>query len=368
MTKSNQSLPRRVLALDLGDRKSVLAFRRDGEIVRETLSTRRAAMAERLSSEPPSEVIFEAGSQSHWLAWELEDLGHQPVVVHPKSLPMNHKPSRKNDERDAELLLEHGEWRPSWMKIVKLRPRRQQLDLTCLRTRELLVKLRSQTALAVRGHAKLFGFPLPSGSPAALPKRARVGLPGDLAVMLQPLLLQIRLLTRALDRIDAQVDRFVEKYPETRVLMQVPGIGALTAVAFVLTLQCPERFEKSRDTGAAVGLVPRQRQSGDTDPELSITKHGDKELRRLMTLAAHRLTKEAAPDSDLKRFGAHLTDRGGKNAKKRAVVAVARKLTVLLTALWKSGEVYEPLREANRQAKRQAKRTAESAELATTSA
>lgn len=354
MEQSSQMSKRRVMAIDLGDRTSVLAFRRSGKIVHETLNTGCHAFRERFSAEPRSEVFFEAGSQSHWVAWMLEDLGHVPVVVHPRSLPMNHKPTRKNDQVDADLLLECGELRPSFMTVVQLRPRALQLDMVCLRTREMLVRTRTELVSGVRSHAKLFGQPIPTSGTVAFPKRVAETLSRDLYQMLAPLVRQIEQLSAQIGKLDGKLKRMADRYPATALLRQVWGIGEQTALAFVLTLQGPERFKDARAAGAAVGLVPRQRQSGSSDPELSITKTGDTTLRWLLVLAAQRMLRKNAPDTDLKRFALRLAARGGKNSKKRAVVALARKLAVLLMALWRTGEAYEPLREAERQARWQA--------------
>ena len=136
-----------------------------------------------------------------------------------------------------------------------------------------------------------------------------------------------------------------EHYPETELLRQVEGVGALTALTFVLT---PYRFERSRSVGAYLGLVPARDQSGDTDPQKRISKEGDEMLRRLLVSGAHYILGPFGSDSDLRRHGQKIASRGGKNAKKRAAVAVARKLAVLLHSLWVSAEIYEPLRNAHR--------------------
>jgi len=137
-----------------------------------------------------------------------------------------------------------------------------------------------------------------------------------------------------------------DKYAHTELLRQVKGVGPLTSLAYVLTLENPDRFAKSRDVGPYLGLVPKQEESGDSQPQLGISKVGDVMLRRLLVGSAHYILGPFGPDTDLRRYGLRLCERGGKNAKKRAAVAVARKLAVLLHRLWISGEVYEPLRHA----------------------
>jgi transposase len=125
----------------------------------------------------------------------------------------------------------------------------------------------------------------------------------------------------------------------------VKGVGPITSLAYVLTLENPDRFVKSRDVGPYLGLVPKQEDSGEIQPQLGISKTGDTMVRRLLVGSAHYILGPFGPDTDLRRYGLRLCERGGKNAKKRAAVAVARKLAVLLHCLWVSGEVYEPLRQ-----------------------
>jgi transposase len=133
-------------------------------------------------------------------------------------------------------------------------------------------------------------------------------------------------------------------HPEVALLRQVKGVGPLISLTFVLTLDDPQRFRRSRDVGCFLGLRPGRRNSGRSEPQLHISKEGDRYLRTLLVQGAHYILGPLGEDSDLRRWGLKLAQRGGKNAKKRAVVALARKLAVLLHKLWVSGEVYEPLR------------------------
>ena len=138
-----------------------------------------------------------------------------------------------------------------------------------------------------------------------------------------------------------------ESYPEVARLEQVKGVGTLIALTYVLTLEDPRRFRKSRDVGCYVGLQPGRRNSGQSQPQLHISKEGDPYLRTMMVQSAHHILGAFGADSGLRNWGLKLAERGGKNGKKRAVVAVARKLAILLHRLWVSGEVYEPLRKRN---------------------
>jgi transposase len=171
------------------------------------------------------------------------------------------------------------------------------------------------------------------------------GLPKEWQEQLKPLLEVVESLTQKIKASDAQLEQIARKeYPETQLLKQVKGVGPLIALTYVLTVEDPQRFQKSRDVGCYVGLRPKRRDSGESRPQLGITKEGDAYLRKLLVQGAHCILSPHGPDTDLKRWGSKLSERGGKNAKKRAIVAVARKLAVLLHCLWVTGEVYEPLR------------------------
>jgi transposase len=152
-------------------------------------------------------------------------------------------------------------------------------------------------------------------------------------------------MTRQIQEQDKQIEQIARnEYPETELLQQVKGVGVLIALTFVLTVEDRERFPKSREVGCYVGLRPKRRESGEREPQLGISKEGDIYLRKLLVQGAQCILSRRGADSDLKRWGVKLAARGGKNAKKRAIVAVARKLAILLHRLWVTGEVYEPLR------------------------
>jgi len=180
-------------------------------------------------------------------------------------------------------------------------------------------------------------------------------LPADMRERLRPLLEQVESLTEQIKKLETKIEQIARtEYPETALLRQVSGVGTLIALTFVLTLEDRERFQKSRDVGCYVGLRPKQSESGQSQPQLRITKEGDRYLRQLLVQGAHLILNRRGPDTDLKRWGLKLAERGGKNAKKRAIVAVARKLAVLLHRLWVTAEVYEPLRQAARSAQQAA--------------
>jgi transposase len=190
---------------------------------------------------------------------------------------------------------------------------------------------------------------LPKCSTPSFHKKVPGQLPSELAEVLGPIVETVGSLTEKIKDYDRRVEELAaERYPETRLLRQVSGVGSLTALTFVLTLEDPQRFAQSRSVGAYLGLAPATEHSGEQDPQKRISGEGDEMLRRLLVSSAHYILGPFAEDSDLRRHGEKIAQRGGKNAKKRAVVAVARKLCVLLHRLWVSGEVYEPLRDARR--------------------
>jgi transposase len=205
----------------------------------------------------------------------------------------------------------------------------------------------------VRGAVKSFGARLPKCPARSFHNKVVEHIPEALWPAVEPLLETIGSLTERIREYDRQLQLMCqEHYPETELLRQVEGVGALTALTFVLTLEDPYRFERSRSVGAYLGLVPARDQSGDRDPQRHISKEGDEMLRKLLVGSANYILGPFGSDSDLRRHGEKIASRGGKNAKKRAVVAVARKLSVLLHSLWLSAEVYEPLRNTHHSRRR----------------
>ncbi len=258
---------------------------------------------------------------------------------------------RKTDEIDAENLARLARLDPKLLYPLKHRGEDSQAHLAIIRSRQALVGCRTQLVNHVRGAVKSFGARLPKCPAVSFHKKAAEHIPGALWPALGPILEQISSLTQRIRDYERQLEAISKEhyYPQTELLRQeVEGVRTLTALTFVLTLEDPYRFEKSRAVGAYLGLVPARDQSGDRDPQRRISKEGDEMLRRLLVGSAHYILGPFGSDSDLRRHGEKIASRGGKNAKKRAAVAVARKLSVLLHSLWVSAEVYEPLRNAQR--------------------
>ena len=337
------------IGIDLGDKKSRYCFLDEGgEILIEgELATTRIEFEAYFSKIPRSRIALEVGTHSPWVSALLEELGHEVYVANPRKMESIHKNKRKNDGVDARTLARNLRSDIKLLHPIRHRGVEARQDLVLLRARDAVVSARTKLINCMRGLVKSVGGRLPGCSSHSFHKMEIEKIPEGIRGTLQPMLVEIESLTKLIDDYDERVSAMAgKKYPETALLQQVKGVGELTALVYVLTLENPERFEKSRDVGPYIGLVPKQYDSGDSSPQLRITKTGDRMLRRLLVGSAQYILGPFGEDCDLRRHGLKLAARGGKNAKKRAVVAIARKLAVLLHSLWRSGEVYEPLRQA----------------------
>ncbi len=338
---------RLTIGLDLGDRFTEgRVLNASAEVIEAfRVRTTEAALSSRLASFAPSRVVLEVGTHSPWVSRVVSRLGHEAVVANPRRVRLISVNDSKSDGVDAERLARLGRVDPSLLKPIVHRGEQAQRDRILIQARDGFVRARTQLVNPVRGFAKALGTRVPSSSTAAFPKRVRAALPPDLFPGLKALLDTIDQLTATIRQMDREVERVCrERYPETQRLRQVPGVGPITALYYVLTIEDPSRFAQSRCVGAYVGLRPKQRDSGEQQPQLGITKADDGLLRRLLVCAAHYVLGPFGPDTDLRRAGLRMAERAGSAAKKRAIVATARRLAVLLHRLWVTGEVYEPLR------------------------
>jgi transposase len=339
------------VGIDLGDKKCRFCFLdAKGDIVFEdALSTTQEEFKAYFSSIPKARIAIEVGTHSPWICELLETIGHTVYVANPRRMESIHKNRRKNDKVDARTLARLVRADPELLYPIRHRGAEVRHDLVLLRARDALVGVRASLINSMRGLVKSVGGRLPKCSVECFPNSVADSIPERLDPALRPMLEQIELLTAKIKKYDQLVEHLVtKKYPETGAPLQVKGVGPVTSLAFVLTIENPERFQKSRDVGAYLGLVPRQDESGDSSPQLRITKTGDVMVRRLLVNCAHFILGPFGEDSDLRRHGLKIAARGGKNAKKRSAVAVARKLGVLLHRLWMTGEVYEPLYNSSR--------------------
>jgi transposase len=338
--------------LDLGDKHSYLCLldTESGEVIEEArLCTTPKALQQRFSGCEQMLIAIEVGTHSPWVSRLLKDLGHEVLVANARKLRLIYGQRRKNDRLDAQNLARLARLDKKLLAPLKHRGETSQAHLAIVRSREALIEARAKLINHFRGTVKSFGSRLPKCSSPTFHKKVGAHVPEPLRSALEPLLETIALMTKRIQEYDRKLEVLAEhSYPETRLLKRVHGIGTLTALTFVLTLEDPSRFEASRGVGAYLGLVPGKDQLGERDPQKRISKQGNRLLRKLLVGSAQRILGPFGEDCDLRRHGLKICERGGKDAKKRAAVAVARKLSVLVHRLWISGEVYEPLYNAKR--------------------
>jgi transposase len=270
-------------------------------------------------------------------------MGHEVIVANARQVKLISESSRKNDKQDAEFLARLARADRKLLAPVRHRGEEAQADLMGVRVRAQLVELRTQAINGVRGLVKSFGQRLPKCDADSLGRGQAAELEPAIRAHAERLLGVVEQLSEAIAACDRQLEQLSrERYrQETAQWQQVAGVGPITALSFVLTLEDPQRFRPSRDVGCYLGLRPQSRQSGDSEPEMRISKEGDGYLRKLLVQCAQYILSRRGPDTDLKRWGLVIAAKGKKKAKRRAVVAVARKLAVLLHRLWVSGERYQ---------------------------
>jgi transposase len=339
------------IGVDLGDRWSFYCVLEEaGKIILEQkVPTRPEAMKQTFSRIPQSRIALETGTHSPWVSRLLTELGHEVIVAHAQKVQLITKSNRKDDRHDAQTLARLARIDPELLGPIRHRSVQAQIHLTVIRARAELVSARTALVNAARGLVKSYGQRLPKCGTQQVGRELAAALSTELREVLEPLLKEIESLNEGIKEYDARMEKIAkEVYPEVSLLKQVKGVGTQIALTYVLTIEDPHRFLKSREVGCFLGLKPGRRDSGESEPQKRISKEGDRYLRTMMVQGAHYILGPFGADSDLRRWGLKLAERGGKNAKKRAVVAVARKLAVLLHRLWVSGEVYEPLRNSQK--------------------
>jgi transposase len=339
------------IGVDLGDRWSFYCVLGEaGKIILEQkVATTPEAIQQTFAKIPRSLIALETGTHSPWASRLLTELGHEVLVAHAQRVELITKSNRKDDRHDARTLARLARIDPELLGPVRHRSAQAQIHLTVIRARAELVSARTALVNAARGLVKSYGERLPQCGTYRVSEKLAAGLSTELRDVLVPLLREVESLSKRIQEYDERMEKIAQEvYPEVSLLKQVKGVGTQIALTYVLTIEDPYRFGKSRELGCFLGLKPGRRNSGKSEPQKKISKEGDRYLRTRMVQGAHYILGPFGEDSDLRRWGRKLAERGGKNAKKRAVVAVARKLAVLLHRLWVSGEVYEPLRNSQK--------------------
>ncbi len=335
-----------VAGVDIGDKRSyVRLVGLDGELLEEVkLPTRPAAIEKYFRSWPRLRVVLESGGQTNWIRRLIAGLDHEVLVADARQLRLISQSCAKNDRNDAYWLAELGRTNPVLLALVE--PRGQQVEphRSWLKGRETLAGARTKLINSLRGIAKSHGIRF---GPCGMTKWAaalRLECPAVLQTILGPMARAIAALTREINELDRRIEKLgKEQYAATQLLRTAGGVGPLTSLAYVLELNNDVgRVKRSRQMGAVVGCRPKQRDSGESSPELGITKAGNPMLRRLLVQCSQRILGPFGVDSDLRRWGLQLEARGKKRAKRRAVVAAARKLAVLLHAMWRKNEAWQP--------------------------
>ena len=332
------------IGIDLGDKYSryYVVDECGGFVESGSVWNTEASVHKHFAGLPPARIAIEAGARTHWWADLLRSFGHEVIVANSREFAAG-RGRRKNDDADAERLARYARLDPTLLKPVTLRSAEQQADLSHLRVRDGLVRTRTLLVNMARGLAKEAACRLPASLTNTFGRRSLEVLPAGLGTVLAPVLESIDDLTRKIEAEEETIYKLcTQKYPETQYLLSVAGVGPITALTYVLTLGAPERFQHSRDVGAYLGLQPAQRQSGNSDPQLGISKQGNGQLRRLLVQCAHHILGPFGKPSRLRDWGLAMAYRGAKNAGKRAITAVARKLAVLLHRLWRDRAFYQP--------------------------
>ncbi len=332
------------IGCDLGDRETVTCtLSADGKVTgRGEVKTDRESMTRWLRTQPKAHVVMEVGTHSAWISGLAKAAGHRVTVVNPHEFKLISESRRKSDMEDAELLARAARADLGLVRPVAHRREQTRIDLTLLRTRELLVRERTKLVSHVRGTLKSFGVKPGSCSPETFHEKVAPFVPEPLKLALEPVLNHLAQLNQTLKSLDGSVEKTAKKHAKVvDLLTSIPRVGTLTALAFFLVVEEHRRFKNSRDLGAYLGLAPGRRQSGDSDVQLGISKAGDALLRRLLVQCAHQVMFKSAPDSALKRWGLAKAKSGGKNGKKKMAVAIARKLAVVMHRLWVTGERYK---------------------------
>src|ERR1700683_1486956 len=347
----NFSQQKLTIGLDLGDRNSwYCVVEEAGQIQQEQrVQTSGKALQEVFGAMLRSRIALEIGTHSPWISRMLSDWGHEVIVANARKVRLIGESRKKDDRLDAQTLARLARIAPGVLYPVKPRSGQAQADLMMIRARAGLVRARTGLVNSARGLAKSYGERLRDCNVRNMNPEKAEGLSPELQRALEPLLSAIAELSQRICEYNERIEALAQQsYPQVALLKQIKGVGTLSALTFLLTLEDPHRFGKSRDVGGYLGLQPGRRNSGRSEPQMHISKEGDPYLRTLLVQGAQHILGPFGVDCDLRRWGLRLAERGGKSGKKRAIVATARKLAVLLHHLWVSGEAYEPLHTSSR--------------------
>src|SRR3982074_2450813 len=314
------------IGVDLGDRWSFYCVLEEaGEVLLEQkLATTLEAMKQTFERIPRSLIALETGTHSPWVSRLLTELGHEVIVAHAQKVQLITKSNRKDDRHDARTLARLARIDPELLGPIRHRSVQAQIHLTVIRARAELVSARTALVNAARGLVKSYGQRLPKCGTQQVSRELAAALSTELRDVLEPLLKEIESLNERIKEYDERMEKIAkEVYPEVSLLKQVKGVGTQIALTYVLTIEDPHRFVKSREVGCFLGLKPGRRNSGESEPQKSISKEGDRYLRTMMVQGAHYILGPFGQDSDLRRWGLKLAERGAQKAKNRPTTTTA---------------------------------------------
>lgn len=337
------------IGLDLHKRETQLCvLAADGAVAERRIATTRAAFTAALGDRPPARVLLEASTESEWVARHLEGLGHEVVVADPGYAPMYATRSRrvKTDRRDARTLAEAcrlGAYRPAHRLSEPQRHVRAELAVRDALVRDALVRTRTRFIAVLKALVRRDGLRLTAGdAERTAAKFAVLDATGVVTPVLRaevaPLLTILAPLNEQVAAADRRLAAIAAEDARVRRPMTAPGIGPVTATAFVATLDDAGRFQDAHQVMAYLGLVPSEKSSGERQHRGRITKAGSPRVRWLLVEAAWRILRsrdaQAAP---LQTWATRVALRRGKRV---AVVALARRLAGVLYVMWRDGTDY----------------------------
>ncbi len=224
---------------------------------------------------PSSRVALEVGTHSPWVSRQIAALGHEVIVANPHKVKLITQSGRKNDRIDAQKLARLARVDPKLLSPIRHRGEQAQADLAVIRARAELVESRTRLINCARGLAKPMGERLKKCDADQVEEALAKPLSEAVKIVIGPLLKSVEAIREQIGVYDEKIEEIAKRYPEVELLTQVYGVGALIALTYILTIEDAERFQHSRDVGAFLGIQPKQRESGHSQPEL-----GDQQNRR----------------------------------------------------------------------------------------
>jgi len=331
------------IGIDLGKRESQIAIiTEDGELIDRRIRTERHRLTEIFGHLPKAKVLVEASTESEWVARCLEELGHEVIVADPNYAPMYSQRTRrvKTDRRDARALA-HACKLGAYRSAHRTSDGRRELR-TILAMREALVRTRTAWISRIQPVLRREGYRIRSGNAETFVTRVEeLAVFGSLRAAIAPLLQLLKPLTEQIALLDERLAAIAEADSLTGRLTTVPGVGPVTAVAFVVTVDDVTRFRDAHQVESYVGLVPSEWSSSETQRRGQITKAGNSRMRWLLVQAAWCVLRrrKKAETAALRDWADRIAQRRGRRI---AAVALARRLAGILYALWRDATVYSP--------------------------